>query len=142
MKATASNTDNTSDYEVSVLSRVHIDELRSLVDDRAKEVLQGLRARCEQAGGVVADGLDCQGLRLSSGDVVFRGSSPLFVSGAVHFDDGEFQLFVRSFSLVRRLSPSAAEWRQQPGIYRCEVRGLRHAACWSLDGLTFTILGG
>ena len=142
VKTAASNTDNTADYEISVLSRVHIDELRTQADDRAMAGLQGPRARCEPLGGTIADGLDCKGLRLHSGDVVFRGSSPLFVSGAIHLHEGEFQLFVQSFSLVRRLFPMAAEWKQQPGIYRCGLQGIRPAACWALDGLTFTILGG
>ena len=64
VKKAATNTDNTSDYEVSLLSRLHLDELRSQASLHLSAGLRGPEARHEPLGAMVADGLECRGLRL------------------------------------------------------------------------------
>ena len=141
VKSAASNTDNIEDYEVSVLSRIHIDELRCQSELACKPGLRGKQARCLPLQATIADGLECSGLRFCSGDVVLRGDSALLIRGAIHIDGGQIELLATPLQFRRRLSAMAAEWMQLPGLFRCSPRDIRYASCWTDDGEKFTILG-
>jgi hypothetical protein len=141
VKRAASNTDNSREYEFSVLCRLHLDELRSQADVLPAAGLRGPQVRHEPVAATVADGLEFRGVRVSSGDIVFRHGAALMVCGAMQFDDGELAMLVRPMQLVRRLSLKSAIWRKLP-MARCGVEGVRFAACWAVDGDEVTVLGG
>ncbi len=140
VKRAASNTDNTRDFEVSVLARLHLEELRAQADIQFAAGLRGPRVRHEPLAAVVADGLESKGLSIYSGDIVFRRGSALLVAGAIMFDQGELALLVRPLQFSTRLSPVATTWRKLSHMARCGCEGLRFAACWSIEGGEFTVL--
>lgn len=141
VKTASSSTDNTSDYEVSVLCRIHLDELRSHSELDCKPGLRGKQARCWPLQATIADGLEWSGLRFHSGDVLFVGAFAIFVRGAILTDGGNLELLVTPLQLGRRISSFAAEWKRQPGVFRYPLRDVRPASCWTVDGDNFTILG-
>ena len=140
VKTAASSTYNTADYEVSVSCRIHLEELRSHSELDCKPGLRAKQARCVPLQAMVANGLECSGLRFHSGDVLLMGDSALFVRGAILIDGGELELLVTPLQFARRISSFAAEWKQQPGVFRCPPRDVRPASCWAVDGDKFTIL--
>ena len=140
VKRSASHTDNTSDFEASVLGRQHLDELREQASIDIAVSLAVKSARCEPLGAQVADGLFCRGLRLYSGDVVFKQRSALLVCGAALFDSGDIELLVRPLVLGKRLYPSVSMWKSPGCLARCEPIGFRLASCWSITGDEYTVL--
>ena len=142
VKQAASNTDNTAEFEKSVLSRVHVEELRSLKALQPNSGLRGKQERYEPLAATVADGVEYKGLRLHAGDIVFRSGVALLVRGAIMYDEGEIAVLVQPLELVRRDSQQCSTWKQLPSLARCGGDGLCLAACWSIQGDHFTVLSG
>ena len=111
VKRAASNTDNTSELELSTLARVHIEEMRNQRHIDCTNGLRGGRARLDSEAAFIADSLEFQGLRLSAGDFVFRGNETFRVVGAMLMDEHGLQLLVKPLARIRRLSGIASVWR-------------------------------
>ena len=141
VKRACSNTDNTSEFELSTLARVHVQESRNQSQLDTTNSLRGPRARLDSVAAVVADSLEFRGLRLSAGDLVFRGKYTLRVVGAMLMDDHGLQLLIKPMKLVRRLSGIAAVWDVDAGLARCSPEEVRPAACWCADREGFIVLG-
>jgi len=77
VKAAASNTDNTIEFEMSSLARVHVAELRQQAKLECDDGLRGARARHEPLAAHVADSLEFRGLRIHANDIVFSEDEPL-----------------------------------------------------------------
>ena len=140
VKRAASNTDNTAEYEVSTLARVHVDEMRNQSQLECDDGLRGPRVRYEPLAAILADALEYRGLRVHVGDIVFQGRHPVRVVGAMLHDDHGPQLLVHSMHFCRRLSEVAAVWKSTQGLCRCSPEGLRHASCWCTEGDELVIL--
>ena len=141
VKRACSNTDNTVEFELSTLSRVHVAETRNQAQLQCTNGLRGPQARVDSLAAFIADSLEFHGLRLSAGDLVFMGNNILRVIGALLMDDHSLQVLVKPMKLIRRLSGIAAIWDLESGLARCSPEGLRPAACWCADSDGFLVLG-
>ena len=143
VKKLADHTDNTREFEVSVLSRVHLAELRAHASIDDTVALRGRQAYYVPLQGRVADGLEGYGLRFHTGDIVFRDGSAFLVRGAIQFDGCDTaELLVQALQLTERISEMSAKFMTQAGLFRCGARGLRPASCWTTDdGELFTVVG-
>ena len=67
--------------------------------------------RCNPLASVVADSLGHRGLRVSVGDIVFRGDESFRVMGALLMDEHGLQVLLKPMARIRRLSGIAAVWK-------------------------------
>ena len=141
VKRACANTDNTSEFELSTLARVHVEEVRNQSQLECTNGLRGPRSRVDSMSSCIADSLEFHGLRFSVGDLVFIGNDIVRVVGALHMDEHGLQLLTKPMKLVRNLSGIAAVWSVESGLARCNPEGVRPAACWRTDNDGFLVIG-
>ena len=111
VKRAASNTDNTTEFELSTLARAHTEELRNQASLQCDNGLRGRQVRYDPLASFVADSLEYRGLRVSAGGLVFRGDERFRVMGALLMDEHGLQFLVKPLARIRRLSGIASVWR-------------------------------
>ena len=147
VKAAAQHTLNTIEFETSILSRSHLDQLRDLEGFSVDNALRGDRfTECAVLVGAlgveratVADSMEYDGVRFGVGDIVFlRNSAALIIACASA--EGTLLAIVRPLGLVARSSATSSTWSRQPHLQAWGMQGVTHATCWTIDAEVIRIL--
>lgn len=136
-KRSAENTDNTARFELSMLARMHLDEVRSLAPASFGDSLVGPTG--EAFGLTLSEAATHKGMPFAVGDVVFVGDTAAYVCACCRDSSGSLGALVRKMQLEKRERTSSV-WRRLLAMEAVDARDMVMSACWAADGDKFVVM--
>lgn len=136
-KRAAENTDNTNSFEMSMLSRMHLSEVRALSDAAFTDGLAGPTAAGFNL--TLAEAMSVKGLKVAVGDVVLLRGNAFWVGACCRTSTGVLGAVARPMRLVSR-ARSAETWSRGATFVHVDAEGMTLPSCWTVDGDDFVVV--